>query len=683
MGTGNKLPGPPVAERRPHVDVYHGERIEDPYYWMRERDDPAVRAYLEAENAYTAAVAAPQREFEAALYAEMLGRIQQTDLSVPVRRGAYFYYSRTVEGLQYPIHCRKRGEEGAEQILLDQNELAKGIEFCSLGAFEVSDDARWLAYSVDTTGMRRYRLQVKDLDSGVTLDDTAERVTSLEWASDNRTLFFTTEDATTKRSDRCFRHALGGATEEVFHEPDELYHIGLGRTRDRRYLLLAIGATDATEYRYLDAAAPAAAFTLFRARQRDHKYDLDHRAGRFFVRTNLGAKNFRVITQPADAPAWEQTEEFIAHDAAVLIEGVDLFRDHAVVHEKTEGLTRLRVHRFADGSWRTLAFPEPVYAVYPAGNPEFDTGVYRYSYQSPVTPPSVYDVDLDSLDATLLKRQAVLGGYDPAGYETARLWATAGDGTRIPLSAVWKKGARVAHGPLLLYGYGSYGYGMTAGFSSSRLSLLDRGVTYVIAHVRGGDEMGEAWHDAGMLKLKPNTFGDFIAAAEHLIREGWTAPAKLAIEGGSAGGLLIGAVLNQRPELFRAAHLAVPFVDVVNTMMDASLPLTVGEYMEWGDPNQPEYFRLMRSYCPYQNLAARRYPAMLVTTSLNDSQVMYWEPAKYVARLRALNGGAPALLLKTNLAAGHGGASGRYDRLREVAFQSAWMLAELGARGKV
>ena len=673
-------PAPPLAARRPRVETRQGETVTDDYAWLRERDNPEVRAYLEAENAHTQAATARLKPLADRLYAEILGRIQQTDLSVPVRRDGYWYYSRTEEGKQYPIHCRKQGSmDTPEEVLLDLNQLAEGHSFFGLGAFQVSDDCHLLAYTLDTTGMRRYRLQIKDLRSGALLADTAERVTSLEWASGSGSeLFFTTEDETTKRSDRLFRLRLGSAAEEMYHEPDELYHMGVARTRDRRWMLLGIGATDSTEYRYWPANQPGAAPRLFLARERDHKYDLDHRAGLFYVRTNWEAKNFRLMTTPVETPEREHWREMIPHRADVLLDGLDLFERHAVAVEQFEALARLRVLEFASGRWRGIAVPETVYDLSPGANPEFDAAGYRYQYQSPVTPPSVYEYDFAGGQSTLLKRQAVLGGYRPEEYDCARLWARGRDGERIPLSAAWRKDRpRDRPGPLLLYGYGAYGYGLSAGFSSLRLSLLDRGLAYVIAHVRGGNEMGERWHDAGMLLRKKNTFFDFIAAAEFLIAEGWTSPAQLAVEGGSAGGLLIGAVVNERPDLFRAAHLAVPFVDVMNTMCDASLPLTVGEYLEWGDPREAKAYAYMRSYSPYDNLERKPYPALLVTASLNDSQVMYWEPAKYVARLRALNPEADALL-KTNLGAGHGGASGRYDRLREIAFEYAWMLDRLG-----
>ncbi|HET9783466.1 MAG TPA: S9 family peptidase [Terriglobales bacterium] len=680
-GTLSVTPAPPAAKRIPVTVERHGQSFTDDYGWLRGRENPAVLEYLESENHYTAAMTADLQPQAEAIYQEMLGRIQQTDLSVPVRRGEYFYYSRTVEGLQYPIHCRKRGNlEAAEEILLDMNQLAAGLEFLSLGSFDVSDDARRLAYTTDNTGMRRYTLHLKNLETGETQAGLAERVTSVEWAADNQTLFYTTEEPVTKRSDRLFRMRLdAGAVQEIYHEPDALYQIGVQRTRDREYLLLAIGATDSTEFHYWRAAEHENQPRLFLKRERDHKYDLDHRQGLFYIRSNRGAKNFRLLTTPVGQPEAEHWQERIAHDPAVLLEGVELFRDHAVLVEKHEGLDRLRVLEFATGAVRPIAAPEAVYTMFPGGNPEFETTQFRYQYESPVTPASVFEHDLATGANRLLKQQAVLGGYDPTRYECARLWVTARDGTRVPLSAVYPKGfPRDGSGAVLLYGYGSYGYGLPATFSSARLSLLDRGMAYVIAHVRGGNELGEAWHDAGMLMQKKNTFFDFVDAAEYLIREKWTRPERLAIEGGSAGGLLIGAVLNLRPDLFGAAHLAVPFVDVINTMCDETLPLTTGEYLEWGDPREAQAFAYMLSYSPYDNLQAAEYPPMLVTTSLHDSQVMYWEPAKYVAKLRRLKTNDTPLLLKTNLAAGHGGASGRYDRLREIAFEYAWLMREAG-----
>lgn len=672
---------PPVAKRVEHREVRHGATVIDHYFWLREKSNPEVVQYLEAENAYTDALTKEIKPFEETLYKEMLGRIKQTDLSVPARRGEYLYYSRTEEGKQYPIQCRRKGSmEAPEQVLLDLNELAKGLKFLSLGAFAVSDDANLLAYTTDTNGFRQYRLHVKDLRSGRTLADTAERVTSVEWAADNQTLFYTTEDPVTKRSNKLYRHQLGGtAASELYEEKDELYRIGVDRTRDRRFMVLGISSTDTSEMRYLRADQPAGAFRVFLPREKKHRYDIDHREGLFYIRSDKNAKNYQILTAPDTDPDPKNWTVFVAHQPDVLVQGIDLFKDYAVVLEKHQALNRMRIHNFKTGEWHTLAFPEPVYSAFPAGNPEYDTGTYRYSYQSMVTPSSVFDYDLRARKSTLLKQQEVLGGYDASQYASERLWATARDGAKIPLSIVYRKGfRRDGSSPLFLYAYGSYGIGMPATFSSSRLSLLDRGMAYVIAHIRGGDDMGEAWHDDGMLMKKKNTFYDFIDSAEYLVKEKWTSKQRLVIEGGSAGGLLMGAVVNLRPDLFRAVHSAVPFVDVMNTMMDATLPLTVGEYLEWGNPNEKEAYDYMKSYSPYDNLEKREYPAMLVTTSLNDSQVMYWEPAKYVARLRTLKTDKNPLLLKTNMGAGHGGASGRYDRLREQAFEYAWLLSQVG-----
>ncbi len=677
---------PPVAPRIAHREVRHGIAVTDDYYWLREKSNPEVVRYLEAENAYTAAVTAPLQEFAGALYREMLSHIKQTDLDVPVRRGEYFYYARTEEGRQYPIRCRKHGLDAPEQVLLDLNRLAEGKLFVGLGAFTVSDDQNRLAYTLDYSGFRQYALEIQDLRTGATLPDTAERVTSVQWAADNKTIFFTTEDAVTKRSDTLWRHVLGSsAFDLLYNEPDELYDIALEKTRDRKYLLLAIASKDTTEFRYLRAAEPQSEFALFHPREKKHRYYLGHRENLFYIRTNRGTageelKNFQIVSAPESDPRPANWKTFVPARDDTLIEDIELFRDFAVSVEKSQAVNRLRIHDFRDGSWRDIPFPEPVYSASPGPNPEYEAATFRYNYQSLVTPPSVFDYDVASAESRLLKRQEV-PGYDPEQYASERLWATVRDGVQVPLSIVYKTGfPRDGSGPLLLYGYGSYGIGMTADFSSSRLALLDRGVAYAIAHIRGGDEMGEQWREDGMLMKKKNTFYDFIDSAEHLIENKWTSPGRLAIEGRSAGGLLMGVVVNLRPDLFRAVHLAVPFVDVMNTMLDPSLPLTVGEYLEWGNPNEKAAYDYMLSYSPYDNLQKRAYPAILVTTSFNDSQVMYWEPAKYVARLRALNSGANSLLFKIKMdPAGHGGASGRYDRLKDQAFEYAWILAQLGA----
>jgi oligopeptidase B len=565
-------------------------------------------------------------------------------------------------------------------VLLDQNEMAKGLKFLSVGAFAVSDGDGRLLFTTDTTGFRQYALFVKDLKTGAVQGPLAERVTSVAWAADDATILYVTEDAVTKRSDTLWRLTLGGKPEKVFEEKDELFRIGVGRTKDRKYLVLASDATDTWERRLLPTASPRGVPKVVLAREKGHKYDVDHRDGLLYLRTNREAKNFKLVSAPVADPTPARWKTVVEHRADVLLEDIELFRDYLVVQEKQAGLTRLRVRAFAGGGWKEIAFPEPVYAAWAMGTPEYTSKLLRYQYTSLVTPSSVLDYDMAKGTSTLLKREEVLGGFDPSRYGSERLWATARDGVKVPISIVYRKGQpRDGSAPLLLYGYGSYGYGMQATFDSRRLSLLDRGVAFAIAHVRGGDEMGEAWHDDGMLMKKRNTFHDFVDCAEYLVREKWTSPAGLLIEGGSAGGLLMGAVVNERPGLFRAVHAAVPFVDVMNTMMDASLPLTVGEYLEWGNPNEKPAFDYMRSYSPYDNLVKGAYPAMLVTTSYNDSQVMYWEPAKYVARLRTLKTDATPLLLKTKMEpAGHGGASGRYDALRDRAFELAWLLGQVG-----
>jgi oligopeptidase B len=675
-------PAPPAAPTVDHREERHGATVVDSYYWLREKSNPKVVAYLEAENAYTKAMTADLGPFQDALYKEMLGHVKQTDLSVPVRRGGYLYYSRTEEGKQYPIQCRRKGGMDApEEILLDLNELAKTHKFVGLGGFVVSDNDDMLAYTVDFTGFRQYGLQVKNLRTGETLPDTTERVDSVVWAADNKTLFLTTEDAVTKRSDKVWRHVLGTTTfEPLYDEKDELYDVAVEKTRDKKFIFLWSAAKDTTEFRWLRADHPQGDFTVFLPREKKHRYYVDHRENLFYIRTNKGGRNFAIMTAPESDPAPKNWKVFLAQRDDVLLEHLDLFQDFAVSVERSRALDHLRVYDFHSAKWTAIGFPEPVYAASSGGTPEFTSKTYRYNYQSFITPPSVFDYDVRSGQSTLLKRQEVLGGYDPAQYVCERLWATARDGVKVPVSIVYRKGfVRDGRAPLFLYGYGSYGIGTPPTFSSNRLSLLDRGMAYAIAHIRGGNEMGEQWREDGMLMKKKNTFWDFIDCAEYLIAEKWTSKERLVIEGGSAGGLLMGAVVNMRPDLFHAVHAAVPFVDVMNTMMDASLPLTVGEYLEWGNPNEKEAYDYMKTYSPYDNLEKRAYPAILVTTSFNDSQVMYWEPAKYVARLRSLKTNDTPLLLKIKMEpAGHGGASGRYDRMKDQAFEYAWLLTQVG-----
>ena len=673
---------PPVAPRIEHREVRHGATVVDDYFWLREKSNPKVAEYLEAENAYTAAMTKDLLPFSDSLYKEMLGRIKQTDLSVPVARRGYLYYSRTVEGKQYPIQCRRKGNmETPEEVLLDMNELGKDKKFVGLGGFVVSDDQNLVAYTVDFTGFRQFALRVKDLRTGQTLPDTTERVTSLAWAGDNKTLFVVTEDAVTKRSDKLWRHVLGSAKfEEIWNEKDELYDIEIGKTRDLKYLFLQSEAKDTSEARYLRADRPADTFTVFLPREKGHRYYLDHREGLFYIRTNKSGRNFAVMTAPENNPAPGNWKVFLAHRDDVRLQNIELFKDFAVSVEKSNALDHLRIYDFMSGVWKEIAYPEPVYSVFPGGTPDYESSTYRYNYQSLVTSSSVFDYDVNTGKSTLRKQQEVLGGYDSEQYVCERLWATARDGVKVPISIVYKRGfVRNGKAPLFLYGYGSYGFGTPPTFSSNRVSLLDRGMAYAIAHIRGGDEMGEKWREDGMLMKKQNSFFDFIDCAEFLIGEKWTSSNRLAIEGGSAGGLLMGAVVNMRPDLFRAVHAAVPFVDVMNTMMDATLPLTVGEYLEWGNPNEKPAYDYMKAYSPYDNLQKRAYPAILVTTSFNDSQVMYWEPAKYVARLRTLKTDSNPLLLKVKMdPAGHGGASGRYDRLHDTAFEYSWLLTQVG-----
>jgi oligopeptidase B len=672
-------PEPPIAPRRPKVDVVHGERREDEYFWLRDKGNAEVTAYLEAENAYTEAVMKDTEAFQDALYREMLARIKEDDSTVPYRRGAHVYYARTETGKQYPIHCRRRDEPHApEEIVLDLNVLAQGHPFLSLGVYTVSDSGRLLAYSLDLTGFRDYTLYVKDLVTGELLSDRVEKVASVAWTADEAILFYVTEDAA-KRPYRLWRHRLGATQDDLLlEEADELFRLGVFRSRSRAFVLAAARSFTSGEYRWLRADSPHGEWRLIQPREKDHEYDVDHGGDRFWIRSNGGGRrNFRLVWAPVDDARAERWTEILPHREDVMLEDLDVFARHVVVHEREAGLIRLRVLRLGDGDSHHVSFPEPTYEVDDEANAEFDTDRYRFRYQSLVTPASVFDYDMNGRTLALLKRTEVLGGYDPTRYRSERIFATASDGTRVPISLVCRADApRDGSSPMALAGYGAYGLPYPVTFSSNRLSLLERGLTVAIAHVRGGGEGGKRWHDAGRLLKKPNTFTDFVACADHLVAQGYTAADRLVIEGGSAGGLLIGAVLNRRPDLCAAAILRVPFVDVINTMLDESLPLTVGEFEEWGNPKERAYYDVMKTYCPYSNIASDRYPALLVRTSLNDSQVMYWEPAKYVARMRARSPETPALF-KINMAAGHGGSSGRYDYLREIAFDYAWLLGRL------
>ncbi len=679
-GSAAAAPKPPMAEKKTKTTNIHGETLVDDYFWLREKNNPQVIAYLESENTHTDAVMKPTEALQQKLYKEMVSHIKETDQTVPYRWGNYFYYSRTEQGKQYPTYCRKSGSLTApEEVILDQNELAKGYKFFSIGAFAVSDDGNLLAYSTDTTGYRQYKLQIKDLKTGQLLPETFERVGSVIWATDNKTLFFTTEDAVTKRSDKFSRHVLGSwKTEVIVEEKDELFDLGAGRSRDKSMILIGSFSKTSNEFRYLPADKPMSEPGIILPRQPDHEYEADYRDGLFYLRTNKGAKNFRVVTAPVSDPSEKNWKEFVAHQPTVKVDDISLFANHAVISEWEGGLQRLRVIDLKTGKSHRIEFPEPVYAVRLDVNREFKTDVVRYRYESLVRPSSIFDYDMKAGKSTLLKETEVPGGFDRKNYVSERLFASAADGTKIPLSVVYRRGTKVdGKAPLLLYGYGSYGASIPPTFSSNRLSLLDRGVIYVIAHIRGGGEMGEDWRQAGRMMNKMNTFTDFIAAAEHLVKNKYTSSDRLVIQGGSAGGLLVGAVTNMRPDLFKAVVSQVPFVDVINTMLDATLPLTTSEYIEWGNPNEKDAYLYIKKYSPYDNIQPADYPATLVKVSLNDSQVPYWEGAKLVAKLRAMKTDNNPLILKVNMGAGHGGSSGRYDYLKEVAFDYAFMLWQM------
>jgi oligopeptidase B len=711
------LPTPPVAIRKPEEHVIHGDVRRDDYGWLRNKSDAAVMAYLSEENAYTDAVVGGTEQLQEALYQEMLGRILQTDLSVPYQLRGYDYFTRTEEGKQYPMHARRAvnaaslgdtPDDAAEELLLDLNVLAESHSFLGLGSFDVSDDNNLLAYSIDVTGFRQYTLYVKSLRTGETFAERIERVTSTAWAADNHTIFYTVEDETTKRSHRLYRHlvAAGEPDSLLYEEKDERFRIEIERTRSGAYLILTSASHTTSEVHYLAADDSQGTFRLMAPREEEHEYYVDHHpaesrnagGGEMYIRTNSKGRTFRLMKAPVADCGQENWREVIPNRPEVMLSGVDVFATHVVLTEREQGLPHLRVAQIPSAdllrnSYR-LEFSEPAYNAAMGANPEFQTGHLRFTYESFVTPRSVFDFGLRTRERLLRKQQPVLGGYDPASYASERIHAKAADHTMIPISLVYRRdalrnvpqaatGSSARHvagdgaAPLLLYGYGSYGISIPISFSSNRLSLLDRGVVFAIAHIRGGGELGKPWHDAGRMHKKLNTFTDFISAGEFLVSEGYVARDKLIIEGGSAGGLLMGAVTNLRPDLFRMVISHVPFVDVLNTMLDASLPLTVGEYEEWGNPQVADDYFYMKRYCPYTNLRPGDYPTMLLKTGLNDSQVMYWEPAKYVAKLRAIKTDGNPLLLKTNMGAGHGGASGRYDYLREIAFDYALILTQL------
>ena len=672
---------PPVAPKHPKVDTLHGDIRVDNYFWLREKTNPEVIRYLEAENAYTEASLKHLEPLRETLYKEMLGRIKETDQAVPYYKGGYWYYTRTEQGKSYPIFCRKKGTlQAPEEVMLDQNELARGKKFHALGGTDVSPDGNLLIYLEDTTAFREYTLRIKDLRTGQLLPDAITGVwNGTAWADDNRTFFYLTPDSA-KRGNAIWRHTIGSTPDvKVFQDDNVLHNVFVFRSKSGKYAFIGADGFTSSEWRLIPTANPTAAPRVVAPRRANVEYSVDHVDGRFLIYTNDGAKNFRIVTVPEGDPSPANWRDWQAGSDSVFIEGFDVTRRFVVSQERAGGLRRLKVTELATGTAHFITFPEAAYGVFPSQNADYDATTYRFVYSSFITPGSTFDYDLVKRTRELRKRQEIPSGFDPGRYEVRRVMARARDGVQVPVSLLLPRGfPQDGSRPFLLYAYGSYGSTTEPTFSTNVLSLVDRGFGYAIAHIRGGQEMGRSWYDDGKMMKKKNTFFDFLDVAEHLIRERYTTAAGLVANGGSAGGLLMGAIVNYRPDLFKAVVADVPFVDVINTMLDGSLPLTAQEWEQWGNPQNPEHYRYMLSYSPYDNVEAKNYPMMLVTTSLNDSQVMYFEPAKWVAKLRATKTGTTPLYLRTNMAGGHGGSSGRYDRLREIAFRYAFMLDAVG-----
>ena len=691
MAAAPRKPGankmqPPVANSVPHKLEKHGHVRVDNYYWLRARDNPAVIAHLDAENRFTEAAMAHTKPLQAKLFNEYKTRIKQTDETVPYRKNGYFYYTRMIEGKDYPVYCRKKGSlEAPEEVMLDGNVESAGHKFFSVGRIEVSPANDIMAYAVDTVGRRFHSLRFRNLATGERLPGVIPDVTeSLAWANDNKTLFYVRQDPETLRPFQVWRHVLGADPSRdrlVFEEKDETFNVGVFKTKSNRYIMIASEQTLTSEYRYLDAGKPEAHFEVFLPRRRDHLYSISDFGEHFYIRTNHEAKNFRLMRAPAGRKGMEHWEEVIPHRPGVLLDDFEIFKDHLVVVERGSALVQLRIRPWAGEGEHYIEFGEPAYEVHPIANYELDTPVVRYTYSSLTTPRSVYDYDMKTRSRTLLKRDEVLGGFDSANYVTERLHAPSHDGVKVPVSLVYRKGFKKdGANPLLVYGYGSYGYSTDPSFNPFIVSLLDRGFVYAIAHIRGGQELGRQWYEDGKLLKKKNTFRDFVACAEYLVKEKYGDPKRVYARGGSAGGLLMGAVMNMRPGLFHGIVAHVPYVDVITTMLDDSIPLTTAEYDEWGNPNEQTFYEYMHSYSPYDQVEAKSYPNLLVTTGLHDSQVQYWEPSKWVAKLRALKKDGNRLLLKTEMAAGHGGPSGRYKRYEETAFEQAFLLDLAGIR---
>lgn len=673
------LPSPPVAKIVPHELEKHGDVRVDNYYWLRERENPEVISYLDAENAYTEAALKHTEPLQEKLYEEIVARIKKDDESVPYMRDGYYYYARFVEGGEYALNCRKKGSlDAEEEILLDGNKLAEGHEFFALRGLSISSNQDILSYAVDTVGRRLYTIYFKDLKTGELLPDKLVDVTSnVAWAEDNKTIFYTKQHPETLRSYQIYRHTLGtdqASDELIYEEKDDTFNAFVFKTRSKKYIMIGSRHTLMREYRYLDTADPMGEFKLFQERDRSFEYAVDHFGDDFYIRTNMDAKNFRLMKTPISATGKENWTDVIPHRDDVFLAAFTLFSKYMVISERKAGLVQMRIMPF-EGEEHYIDFGEPAYTAFPGANFDFDTDMLRYGYSSLTTPRSTFDYNMATREKTLLKEQEVVGDFDKNNYETERLMVPARDGKEIPVSIVYRKGtAKDGSHPLLLNAYGSYGLTLDPTFNAARLSLLDRGFVFALAHIRGGQVMGREWYEDGKLFNKKNTFTDFIDVGDYLVKENYTKPERLFAEGGSAGGLLMGAVVNLRPELFRGVHAAVPFVDVVTTMLDEDIPLTTGEYDEWGDPNQKDYYDYMLSYSPYDNVEAKNYPNLLVTTGLHDSQVQYWEPAKWVAKLRAFKTDDNLLLLHTNMEAGHGGSTGRFKRFKRTAMTYAFML---------
>jgi len=682
----SQFPEPPDVKKVPKELTIHGDTRIDNYYWLNQRENPEVIDYLEAENAYTKTVMKSTEDFQEELYEEIVGRIKKDDESVPYKDNGYYYYTRFEKGKEYPIYCRKKNNlDNPEEILLDVNAMAEGFSYYSVSGLSVSTNNKLLAFGVDNVSRRKYTIHFKDLETGKILDDNIPLTTgSAVWANDNKTVFYTQKDDITLRSERIFRHELGEDYKndiEIFYESDETFSVFVGKTKSKKYIIIGSSSTLSSEYQFLDADKPSGNFRIIHARERDLEYGVDHYEGYFYIRTNMNASNFKLMKTPVNKTDKSNWEDIIPHREDVFLGDFEIFEDYLVINEKKNGLTEIRIINNKNDSDHYLDFGEEVYTAGISVNMDFDSELLRYSYSSFTTPNSVYDYNMNTKKKILLKQAEVVGDFNAEDYEGKRLWATATDGVKVPLSMVYKKGMlKDGKNPLLLYAYGSYGSSMSASFSSVRLSLLDRGFIYVIAHIRGGQEMGRYWYEDGKLLKKKNTFTDYIDCARYLVDEKYTDTDRLFAEGGSAGGLLMGAVLNMAPDMFRAVIAGVPFVDVVTTMLDESIPLTTGEFDEWGNPKIKEYYDYMLSYSPYDNVKAMDYPAILITTGLHDSQVQYFEPAKWIALLRDLKTDNNILIMDCDMEVGHGGASGRFKRYKRVAFEYAFLMNFMGIK---